>query len=94
MNMQMIKVGTIVIVVAVVGYIFMPGKASSGKAQLKAQQTASASSTTSAKHKTQTHKSKKKTLRQEARIEPDTTLRKETNIDRRSGPPSKMYGGL
>lgn len=103
MYMHMVKISAIVIGVVVLAYFFIPGNAKPGKTQAKSAQATpvashqakSGNTTVSRSSQTKTHKNKvAKKYQKEARIEPDMSLRKETQVRRRSGPPSKMYGGL
>jgi hypothetical protein len=97
MNLKYLKLGTAVLGIAVLTYIFFPTAAQQGQrvAQSRGQEKAKtvyANKAKPVKHKTVTAKSTSKRITQ-ARIEPETTLRKSTRHSH-SGPPSKMYGGL
>lgn len=103
MYMHMVKISAIVIGVVALAYILIPGNAKPGKTQAKSEQLTAVVShaakpgnaSVSRSSQPKTHKSRVvKKEQKEARIEPDTTLRKETQARRRNGPPSKMYGGL
>jgi hypothetical protein len=104
MNLHYIKIGLAVIVVAVVTYVFFPANAEHMASMKPATGTGAAgdknvkaASTASAKQKKiqkkSSHKSSEQAKASEPKIEPDKTLRKE-NTASRSGPPSKMYGGM
>lgn len=103
MQLHYLKIGAVVIGVAVLTYIFFPGNATQNNAtaQSRLVRTASAHRNKSVhtghakldRHKSMRKKSRTKRVT-EARIEPDKTLRKEGLHRKHSGPPSKMYGGL
>lgn len=105
MNMYYVKTGIMVIGLALLTYIFFPVSTKQGNVLTQSGQptatrnhrdqssTARPSSTRQTMPGKLAKKSGKKRVT-EARIEPDTTLRKEGDRRRRSGPPSKMYGGL
>jgi hypothetical protein len=105
MDLNHLKIGVVVIGAALLTYVFFPVTAKPGKAISQSGKTsvtavrrdqsklAQTRTVKPAKHKSHVRKSKTRHVA-EARIEPDTTLRKEGIHHRRSGPPSKMYGGL
>ena len=102
MNFQYLKISVVAIGAAVLTYIFFPIGAQSSKplthSTTAASGTKQAAADQAAKAKQDRHNLQvKKSTRQsaaQAKIEPDTTLRKERIRHKRSGPPSKMYGGL
>jgi len=105
MKLHYLKISVLVIGLAVMTYVFFPV---SGKQDTAQRHSGPLAATPSQRDKSKTtrnqiskqtkhtrlvKKSGKKHVT-EARIEPDTTLRKEGIHRRYSGPPSKMYGGL
>ena len=107
MNLHYIKTGAAVIVMAILTYVFFPvsaertatKKPTSRTAQASTQQTNKVNATRTASGKQKQikkksiHKSAALAKQSEQKIEPDKTLRKEQTSSR-SGPPSKMYGGI
>lgn len=105
MNLQMIKIGGVVMVMALVTYVFFPanaelakqGKASTQINAAPATNTPQSARAESGKPKNVQKKSSTKQMtvarRSEPPIEPEKTLRKNQKPNR-SGPPSKMYGGM
>lgn len=108
MTLQYLKIGGMVLAIAIVTYSFIPGvehiKAistmpshstaatqSTAKKQRKTAQSGSAN--TKRVQKPSIQKSKTDSAQNKQEIAPAMTLRKKQTANR-SGPPSKMYGGL
>lgn len=102
-----LRIGLAVIVTALVTYVFFPVNAEhttslqssvrTSTAAVSGAKSVKSANTDSAKHKqtrkTSNHNSTELAKSGEPKIEPDKTLRKEQSPTR-SGPPSKMYGGM
>ena len=100
MKLHYIKIGASVLAVALVTYVFFPVNArhmtptstQAGAASAR-KTTHAASARTKPTHKQSNHHSTALAKDSGQQIEPDKTLRKQQSPNR-SGPPSKMYGGL
>ena len=107
MNLKYLKLSVVAIALVLVTYIFFPASAKHSKRSMAASAQKSASKHTdnhvkAAQTKTdkRQHPRKKSKSKSHAlakangqKIEPEKTLRQEQTSSR-SGPPSKMYGGL
>ncbi|MBI1422508.1 MAG: hypothetical protein GC149_03505 [Gammaproteobacteria bacterium] len=92
MNIRYIKTGALVIGLGMVSYIFFPVNGQADKQVTRSTNSVQTNSTRPAKVTSRKSDTPRRHVT-EARIEPDTALRKSAP-KRRSGPPSKMYGGL
>jgi hypothetical protein len=97
MNVQYLKLGTSVLAIALATYVFFPVNARHTTATSAQPAAASGAVAKNSRATSAQHKPVRKTAAQakasELKIEPAKTLRKQQSANR-SGPPSKMYGGM